>query len=226
MKYLKNCPCFVICFVFFILLAGVQVYAQHTTRATKGPGSKTTAGGGAKVVMNADQVIKLRKLSGLGRRGYVKSPEFRTTVGSTVVAEKDWVQISLEYATAPEWIDELTFQFYAVSSAMIDGVKTYSFYKSAVRYADVERGNHVCTMYLRPSAVKRFGDLFAVAVEVSYKGNVVDEMAEEGQKMPPKWWKDPVVVENPNTVTREGYFINRSLSPFSLISCEGYEFIK
>jgi len=230
MKYFKMSACLILCLLFFVAVPCGKVAAQQG-RSARGP--QTTTKGvalqpGVKA-LNPDQIVKLRKLSGVGRRGFVKNPEYRTSIGGTVGVDKDWSQITLEYATAPEWVDDLTFQFYAVSVAMIEGVKTYSFYKSAVRYSDIERGvNHTCTMFLRPSAVKRFGELFAVAVEVSFKGMVVDEMTEETQKMPPKWWKDPTVVENPTTVAREGYLLNRAQSPFSLISGpnEGFEFIR
>jgi len=227
MKYLAVSVCSVFCFLFFLSISSMPVFGQ-SGRAARGPQSsaKTTAVQPGVKGLNPDQIIKLRKLSGVGRRGFVKNPEYRTSLGGTVGVDKDWNQITLEYATAPEWIDDLTFQFYAVSQAPIEGVKTFSFYKAAVRYADVERGSHVCTMFLRPSAIKRFGELFAVAVEVSYKGTVVEEMSEEIQKMPLKWWKDPAVVENPNTVIRDGYLINRAQSPFALISAEGFEFVK
>jgi hypothetical protein len=128
--------------------------------------------------------------------------------------------------TAPEFIDDLTFQFYAISEGVVEGKKIFSFYKSAVKYGDIERGNHVCTMFIRPSAIKRYGEPTAIAVEVLYKGNIVEEMSEEGQKMPDKWWKNPQVTESPITVIRDGYMINRSQSPFALIGIEGYEFIK
>lgn len=226
MKFLRVIVCSFFCLILFTALPYGKVFGQ--ARAAKGPQSSVKGAALQPGVrgLNPDQIIKLRKLSGVGRRGFVKNPEYRTSLGGTVGVDKDWSQITLEYVTAPEWVDDLTFQFYAVSMGMIEGVKTYSLYKAAVKYADIERGSHVCTMFLRPSAVKRFGELMAVAVEVSFKGTVVEEMTEETQKMPPKWWKDPNVVENPNTVTRDGYLLNRSQSPFALISAEGFEFIK
>ncbi|MDD5522271.1 MAG: hypothetical protein PHI84_15750 [Kiritimatiellae bacterium] len=209
----------------FFILSGGQVFAQRTTKGPTSSKKNSTLPVGPK--MTGDQVIKLRKLTGLGRRGFVKNPEYRTSLGGTVGIDKDWCQITLEYMTAPEFIDDLTFQFYAVSEGVVEGKKVFSFYKSAVKYGDIERSNnHVCTMFLRPSAIKRFGELMAIAVEVLYQGKVVEEMSEEGTKMPEKWWKNPLVVENPSTVMRDGYLLNRSQSPFALISIEGYEFIK
>lgn len=225
MRNLKVQNHVILCLLSFFILSDGQVLAQRTA---KGPTSSTkgsTLPSGARL-MGSDQVVKLRKLTGLGRRGFVKNPEYRTSLGGTVGFDKDWCQITLDYITAPEFIDDLTFQFYAVSEGVIEGKKIFSFYKSAVKYGDIERGNHVCTMFLRPSAVKRFGELFAIAVEVLYKGNVVEEMSEEVQKMPEKWWKNPLVLESPNTVIRDGYLINRAQSPFALISVEGYEFIR
>jgi len=230
MKFLPVSHGAVICFVSFLILCGGKSLAQHTARTAKGPTSTarggTVAPGGKIVGGNPDQVIKLRKLSGVGRRGLVKNPEYRTSLGGTVGIDKDWCQITLDYVTAPEWVDELTFQFYAVSAAVIENKKIHSFYKTAVKYADIERGAHVCTMFLRPSALKRFGEPFAIAVEVLYKGTVVEEMSEESEKMPEKWWKNPLVIESPTTVVREGYLLTRAQSPFALISVEGYEFAR
>jgi len=212
----------------FSLLLFSEVFAQGM-RTPKGPA--TTKGVGTlpakdvgKVVADGGTVLKLQKILGLGRRGYVKTPEYRTSLGTPATLEKDWCQITLNYVTVPDWIDDLTFQFYAVSEAVIDGKKVYSFYKGAVRYSDVERGQHVLTMFLRPSALKRFGDLFAIAVEVSYQGKIIDTLSVDEQKLGNEWWKNPAVVENPNVVMRDGYLISRAQSPFALISAEGYEF--
>ncbi len=227
MKYFKVGTILFFCLFLVAVLTFGPAFGQQS-RATRGPQSTTRGAALQPGVrgLSPDQVVKLRKLSGVGRRGFVKNPEYRTSLGGTVGIDKDWSQITLEYATAPEWVDDLTFQFYALSIGTIEGQKVYSFYKAAVKYADIERGSHVCTMFLRPSAVKRFGELYAIAVEVLYRGTVVEEMTEEVQKMPPKWWKDPAVVENPSTVTRDGYLLNRAQSPFALISVEGFEFIK
>jgi len=226
MKNMKSVFTGVMLFTCFGILLCCEAFGQGTTRTTKGlataKGPGSAAGKGA---VDGTREVRLQKLAGLGRRGMIKTPEYRTSLGNTVALEKDWCQISLNYVTQPEWIDELTFQFYAVSEALIEGKKVFSFYKSAVRYQDIEKGTHVCTMYLRPSALKRFGELFAIAVEVSYKGQIIDKMSiQEGKPLGEEWWKNPKVVEDPSVIAREGYLLTRAQSPWALINTDGYEF--
>jgi len=84
------------------IFSGSMIYAQGT-RTTRGPVGATKAAAvapGARAVnLPADQVVKLRKLVGVGRRAMIKHPEYRTSLGGTVGIDKDWVQIALEYVT-------------------------------------------------------------------------------------------------------------------------------
>lgn len=231
MKYVTQVSSSVALTVLFLfVLTSLDAFGQYAGKASKGPTSTIKGAGalpGGRGVVEGGMVLKLQKLTGLGKRVLVKAPEYRTTMGGTVsVIDKEWAQVTLTYATAPEWIDELTFQFYAVSESIVDGKKVYNLFKSAVKYGDIEKGSHVCTMFLRPSAAKRFGDLYAVAVEVLYNGKVIDEMSEESKRMGERWWRNPAVMESPDVVVRDGYLINRAQSPFSLMSVEGLEFIK
>lgn len=192
--------------------------AKVPTPPIKGPG----------VAGKAGEVVRLRKLNGIGKHCLIRTPEYRTNIGAGGGDPKEWHQIQVTYDVFPEWIDELTFVFYAMSDPMlIDGKKVYSYYKTTARYVDIEKGQmRSCAAYLRPSAVKRFGEITAVAVEVIYKEQVVDVLSECPKKYPANWWKNPVITESPDVVVRDGYLVNKSLSPFALIVTEGYEWIR
>jgi hypothetical protein len=64
----------------------------------------------------------------------------------------------------------------------------------------------------------------AIAVEISVGGKVVaEDSVEEGLKLGPRWWKDPVIVESKDVTARDGYLLEKARSPFALISIDDYE---
>jgi len=137
--------------------------------------------------------------------------------------------ISAAYETQPEWIDELTVTFYVLSLVNSQGKTAYSLYRRDVRYMDVKRGrDHIADVYLRPSALERYGEVVAVGVEFTVKGEVVAELGESslGNQIPAKWWKDPKIVKSEVVTQRDGYLLTRVESPFGWINSDDYEAIK
>lgn len=174
-------------------------------------------------------IIRIRKLSGGGRPVLEKTPDYKTTAPRGIKPAGDWAQISLTYDTAPEWIDELTFQYYVMTSKTEDGKKAFSLFKTTVKYIDIEKGrDHMSAVYLRPGALKRFGSVVAAAVEISVGGKVIADRSETDSeiKMSEKWWMDPKVVESKNLTVRDGYLLDRSQSPFALVNIDDYEVSK
>ena len=170
------------------------------------------------------KILAIRNLEGLGKHAYVRTPDYRTNMSQGRKPAQDWVQIQLSFETYPEWIDELIVQFYALAATTEGGKQKFSFYRKNVRYTDVERDReHLSAVYLPPRAVKRFGDLVAVAVEISYQGKVIASRSIESIKLPQEWWKDPVVIQNENVTPRDGYLLHRSETPFALIAIDDYE---
>jgi hypothetical protein len=208
-----------VCFLFACALNGGAVFAQGTTK----PAGKTGTGGGGGAADAGTDEVKLRKLIGLGSQSLVKSPEFRASAARGTKPPGDWAQITIKFDTTPEWIDDLTFQFYAL--ALIkdkDGKEQYSFYKNKVDCGDIEKGrDHLVAMYIRPSTLKRYGQLVAVGVESVEKGKVIAE-AKEGNVLD-GWWKKEM---NSAVVTREGCLLDRAQSPFALLNIDDYEVIK
>ena len=109
------------------------------------------------------------------------------------------------------------------------GVNSYSFFRKVVRYIDIERDrNHFSTVFLHPRTLERYGDVVAVAVEISVGGSVAAEEDEvDAQvKLPPKWWKAPSVLQNKNLTVRDGYLMSRDETPFAVVNVDDYEVIK
>jgi hypothetical protein len=202
----------VVCCLLMCNLSGGVTFAQGAAKAGK------SAGGAAATDVNPDDV-KLTKIIGLGSQSLVKTPEFRAGGMGARKPPADWAQITVKFNTTPEWLDELTFNFYALAK---DSKDQYSFYKGTVRYIDIEKGrDHLAAMYVRPGTLKRYGPLVAIGVEVMEKGKLIGE-GKEGN-VADEWWKKTMG----NSFTpREDCLLDRSLSPFALIAIDDYEVIK
>jgi hypothetical protein len=174
--------------------------------------------------------VKIRKFEGIGKKCLVKTPLFTTTVQRSAATEQDWMQISTTYQTTAEWVDELVFQYYVLAAKKEEGKLKFTLYKKAVKYMDVEKGHaHVSTVFLRPTALKRYGEVIASAVEIMSNGAVVESKSADERVVPlpaDKWWTNPAVVEHKDLTVREGYLLNRAESPFNLINIDDYEVIK
>ncbi len=173
-------------------------------------------------------ILQIKDLEGLGRRAKVKTPRYDTNLRGSVKRPMEWVEIKTTYDTAPEWIDTLIFQYYAMSRKEVEGRAVYSFYEENVTYADIQEGrDHVSTVYLRPRAVLRYGELVAIAVEIRYKGKLIAYVSEsEDNKLPVDWWKNKQVLKSKVVTERGGYLFDRASSPFKYVNIEDYEYIK
>lgn len=172
--------------------------------------------------------VVLRKLTGTGSRSVIRTPSYDTTYGRGSKAAKEWGIVQVEYDSYPEWIDELTITFHALSLEA-DGSKEYALYRRDVRYMDIKEGReHLAAVYLRPSALLRFGEVVAVAVEFSIDGRIVAGETDTvgGVSLPNDWWKNPAVLKSDLVKRRDGYMLNRAESPFAYVAIDDYEAIK
>jgi hypothetical protein len=96
-----------------------------------------------------------------------------------------------------------------------------------VKYIDIEKGReHLSSVYLRPSTLKRYGAVVASAVEISYEGRVVAEKAESEIPMLDRWWTKSEVIENKDVTVRDGYLLDKAQTPFALVNVDDYEVSK
>ena len=207
------------------LFTGGLLAMAQTAQAQARAGARETAAG-ARAASGGE--LRIRRLDGLGKHAYIKSPEYnvQTSIQKGAKPAQNWVQILVDYDTEDEWIDELTVQFHALALTVEKGQKQYSMYHLTVRYGDIERGRgHMATAFLRPQAVKRYGDLIAVAVEISRDGKVIAEQNETAASAKlsesTKWW-----TVSKDVVVRAGYLLDKGQSPFALINIDDYEVIK
>lgn len=173
-----------------------------------------------------EPVVTLQRIEGVGPRARVPTPQYRTSVPQGRATAGAWGQIAVVYDTAPEWIDDLTFQYYALLVREVRGEPPeYSLFRGAVTYMDVPRGRgKESTAFLRPNTLLRHGAVIAVAVEVLHQGETIATLSQElrgsvadGRE---QWWR------NPNLTARDGHILNRSQTPFTFVNFDEYETIR
>ncbi len=157
-------------------------------------------------------IIRIRKMEPV--QG-TKTPMFQTSVqGQSSGRRTEWWRVVVEFETAPEWIDELEFTYYAyLKDKSNKGAEV--MFRGTVTYVNVVKGKHLSDMFLHPSTVERMGSVEQVAVVVKYRGATV--AVENSAKMP-NWWErfSPV----------DGVLLNRSQTPFSVLDFDSFEAIK
>lgn len=168
-------------------------------------------------------VLAIRMLTGAGPRALMRTPDLFGGSSRNRTGPREWVELGVQYDTDPEWIDEVSFQFYAL--LLNRATKEYTLLKGGAAYIDVARGRgHLAVAYVRPTALLRYGEVVGVAVESLVKGEVVSIRSEgklgPGKPLPEEWWK------NPKLAPREGYILDKSKTPFALINYDDYESLK
>lgn len=164
-------------------------------------------------------VLKIRELTGFGPRALVKSPD---SGQSKRAVTRDWAELTVQYDTDPEWLDEVSLQFFVLLRGKV--APEFTLLKGMMTYVDVARGSkHSGIAYVRPAALARFGEIVGVAVEAKVKGEIVSVLSEgrlSGKALPVEWWK------NPNLSPKDGYIVEKSKTPFALVSFDDYEALK
>jgi hypothetical protein len=200
----------IVCALLWTVTCAEIAVAQN--RRTTRTASKTRNSGSAK----GSQLVRIRDFDGLGRQTKIKTPSFRTDHSGGVKPASDWIRLRVKYDTAEKWIDELTFKFHAVSLSREKGKLAYSSYSKTVTYLDIEQGkNHYGTMFLRPQAVRRYGDVVAAAVEIVHEGKVIAVESSQPSSFAAEWWNR---MGQAGAEIRPGYMLDRTESPFALIN--------
>ena len=170
-----------------------------------------------------DPVVAIKDLEGIGPRARVKTPIYTSNASAGRVPAREWGRVQVVYDTAPEWIDELTFQFYVLLLKDEKGKRDFTLLKGAVSYQDVARGRkHEAMIFVRPTTLARYGDVIGAAVEVLHNGEVVGVRSVEVSLIAQEkeWWK------NPKLTARDGVLLNRNQTPFAYVNYDDYDPIK
>ncbi len=129
--------------------------------------------------------LRVRRLEWRGNQAALKTPEYTTSLSRGVSLPGVWWVGTLSYDTSPDWVDEVSFQYYVMTSGEQDGKRVFSLFRGKVTYVDIEKGrDHSAEMFLSPKAIKRYGAPMAVAVEVTMGGQVIAAESESSMNMP------------------------------------------
>ncbi len=177
--------------------------------------------------MDPADMVEIRRFNALGRRQQARTP---IDLGRGGSRRREWVQIETLYEVRPEWMDELTFRYFVMSSRDAGSGQRpqYSFFQRTVRYADVREGrDRRSTVFLRPAGLERFGEVVAAAVEILYQGNVIGSANEENVPFPEGevWYRNTAVLDSDVVTERDGYLLNRAETPWALVNIDDYEYI-
>ena len=188
----------------FVLLALLVWTAGAVAQMAAPAAAPVAASAGA-------DIIKIRKMTPVKE----KTPVFRTAVASQTSAKQpDWWRVVVEFETAPDWIDELEFTYYAyIEDQSNRGAPV--MYRGTVTYVNVAKGRHLSDMFLHPNTIARMGLVKQIAVVVKAKGAVV---ATESTAQRPNWWDGFPPVD--------GVLMNRAQTPFAAVDFDMFEAIK
>jgi hypothetical protein len=154
----------------------------------------------------------------------IRAPNYQTDQTGALRPAREWTQVGVVFDSFPEWLDEITFRYYVLSARKEAGALAYSFYQANVTYVDVAAGrSHESSMFLRPPAVERYGEIVAMAVEIYVGGEMVAQESQQPKAFAQEWWKK---TDQPGVKARPGYLLNRSQTPFALINYGDFEMVK
>jgi len=205
----------------FLVLVLVSAMCAQAQQVRKVPA--VTRGGAPEAPSSGAPVGKIQKVIGTGRDALVPTPEYHAAAGAAVKRPGTWVEIKTVFDTAPEWVDEIVFNYYVMTMQRDKG-NAVSVFTGTVRHANVAQGrDHFSAMYLMPKMLSRYGSVVAVAVEMSIGGAVVDLKTEQMRKLPANWWKSPEVMQSAKIAVKTDALLPREKTPFAFVNWDDYE---
>lgn len=163
----------------------------------------------------ANRLIDLRDVEA----DELKSPEYRVDVSGMSVqrdGRREWLQVRLDFRTAPEWLDEVTLTFHLALQGdpddMPPGSEAVNMFTGTVTYINVPEGDHQATLYLDPHTFLRYGDVRAVAVVANINGELAGGIVDPESSAASRWWEK----QTPNTVP----LLARSDTPYAFVEVD------
>jgi hypothetical protein len=172
----------------------------------------------------ASELIRLRGVSA----ETTFSPDFSYSLRGRSTqrdGRANWLKVEAEFATAPNWIDEITFTFYVVlrgnANDLPEGARENNLFSGTVTYIHVPQSRRmVANMFLDPNTLARYGQPTYTAVVVAINGEPAARMADPAidPEEPNLWWSR----ETPNEVP----LLSRKETPFALVEHDHLPTIK
>lgn len=164
----------------------------------------------------ASQFIRLRELNAEP----INSPHYDVNLRERSPqrdGRREWLQVIAEYDTALEWTDQITFTFYVALKGdpkdLPEGSKPTNVFSGTVTYVNVPKGSkQLVDMFLDANTFERYGEVFAVAIEVQLNGENAAFDTEPKNLAARRWWE----TETPNAIP----LLPRSETPFQMVEID------
>ena len=152
-------------------------------------------------------------------KNLVTTPQFAYTGGQQYLAnQRDrWLEVEVEFTTAPEVTDELTFKYFVlINGKLLTG---------EVTHVNIAAGReHRSVMYVSPRGLARFSGngvvtpnaIQNVAIQIVKGGAIKDELS--FSRAPAQWYAGLPAVP--------GLVLNKNETPFAPLYWDRYEQIK
>lgn len=163
----------------------------------------------------ASDVLRVRRIEGT----LVRAPQYDVRGGTSTQRQRQWLQVRTEFETRPEWIDELTFTYYIVlqNRRREEGQPEFMLFRGENTYVNIaSTRDGLSTVFLHPSTVERYGELFRVGVVISSQGRVLGMASNPESDQ--RWWEQ--------LPPRSGFVLNRMQTPFAMVNFDDYEALK
>jgi len=232
MRSLKLCGASLV-----IILAAAQCLTLDAAVAQAGRLAAKAGGPAEDVVRDTSKHLRIKRIDWRSNASKVKAPDYvyNNSTRSSTKASPEWYVITTSYDTGTNWIDSLVVTYHVLVPGDPGVSKkdlTYMLCESTVTYLDVKQGmGHISTVYLRPTTIERYGEPVAVGVEISFNGenvamsdfspscNLTKDARQSG-----KWWD--IVKASRRVTVRDGYLLNRNLTPFIFANYNDEESIR
>ncbi len=140
--------------------------------------------------------------------------------GSSTYRDGYWMRILIQFATDPEWIDEVRLDCYVL---LREG-NTDNLLTGSVTCTDVQEGRgHVASLYVPPNTLERYGGRArGVAIEGYYQNTVVTEYSAPGSSR--RWWQDYTGIPDTMVTWHHTPFLRDGVERFEQIKAQGRGF--
>jgi len=153
------------------------------------------------------------------RQQLVTAPDYRSLITgsgphSNTLSDK-WLRIETEFDSTPEWADDVQLKYYV----LLGTGKNARMFVGDVTYVNVAKGlRHISAMFIHPNTIQRFGngDVEAVAVQIFYKGQLIDQ--DSAPTSHERWWEGYTPVPGSLLIPQQ--------TPWSIMSYDRYEALK
>ncbi len=150
------------------------------------------------------------------RQRLVSPPDYRSIIMDTgsrsIAAGQNWLRVDTEFESLPDWADDVQFKYFV----LLGRGETAHCLVGEITYVNVAKGaQHHSAMFVHPNTLQRYGNgqVEAVAVQLFYKGRLVDQSSYPLSN--DHWWERLTPIS--------GFVLPPRETPWSIFAFDRYE---